>query len=179
MSASVFTRLKGFRQANAGLAALEFALLAPMMVFLLLGSVDLLNMLDTNRRLENATVSLADVVARDTEVSNDEINGIWAALDVLMVPGDATNVDVRLSSVSVQTATRAVVVWSEGRGMAARGANSQVDLPAAMMIPGTSLIMTESEQGYTTPLGILTPSSVTLRHQAFRRSRRVDPIPRV
>jgi Flp pilus assembly protein TadG len=143
------------------------------------GAVDLLDVLSANKRVQNAASSLADVVARDTEVSDDEIDGLWAALDVLMFPDDGSAVNIRVSSVSVESTSTARVVWSEGHGMGARVANSTVTLPAAMMTPGTSVIMTESTYSYSSPLGFLLPGPVTLRHDAYRRSRLVDPIPRV
>ena len=118
-----------FATAKKGSAALEFAIIAPMMIFLLFGSVDLLDMLNTNKRVQNAASSVADVVARDTEVTNDEVAGFWAALDVLMFPDDGATVNMRVTSVTIVNASTARVVWSEGHGMGARVANSTVTLP--------------------------------------------------
>jgi Flp pilus assembly protein TadG len=171
--------LRRFGRAKKGLAALEFAILAPMMIFLLFGSVDLLDMLDTNRRVENSAASLADVVARDTEISNSEVTGLWAALGVLMFPDQGTAVEARITSIQVVSATSAKVVWSEGHGMAALVSNSSITLPGGMMNPGTSIIMTEARMEYSAPLHILTGGATTLSHVAYRRSRLVDPIPRV
>jgi Flp pilus assembly protein TadG len=172
-------RLRRFAGAKKGLAALEFAIIAPMMIFLLFGTVDLLDALNANKRVQNAAASLADVVARDTEISNSEVTGLWAAIDVLMFPDIGADVDVRVTSISVQSATTARVVWSEGRGMTPLGVNSDVELDDAMMTPGSSLIMTETSYEYSSPLGFLLPGPVTLTHEAYRRSRLVDPIPRV
>jgi Flp pilus assembly protein TadG len=176
---SLLRRLGRFTAAKKGLAALEFAIIAPMMIFLLFGSVDLLDVLSANKRVQNAASSLADVVARDTEVSNAEIAGLWAALDVLMFPSSGADVNVRITSVRIDSTTSARVVWSEGRGMSPRVVNSTVVLPAAMMRPATSIIMTETTYAYHSPLGFLLPGPVTLRHDVYRRSRLVDPIPRV
>ncbi len=172
-------RLRRFGVARKGSAALEFAIIAPMMIFLLFGSVDLLDMLNANKRVQNATASLADVVARDTEVSDDEVDGFWAALDVLMFPDNGAALNIRISSVTIQSTSTARVVWSEGRGMSPRVVNSTVTLPAAMMTPGTSVIMAESSFDYSAPLGFLAHGLTTMRHEAYRRSRLVDPIPRV
>lgn len=172
--------LSGFAAAQKGNAALEFAIIAPMMIMLLFGSVDLLDVLNTNKRVQNVTSSLADVVSRDTEVSDAEITGLWAAIDVLMYPSGGDAVNVRVSSIDIESASIARVVWSEGHGMEARQPGTTVDnLPAAMMNPGTSLILSEAAYAYDSPLGFLLEDGVTLEHQAYRRSRLVDPIPRV
>jgi Flp pilus assembly protein TadG len=171
-------RLSGFARAKKGSAALEFAIIAPMMIMLLFGSVDLLDVLNANKRVQNVAASLADVVARDTAISADERDGLWAAIDVLMFPTGADDVDVRISSIMIESSSTARVVWSSGHGMDARSAGTTISgLPAAMMRQGTSVILAETSFQYESPLGFLLPDGVTLTHEAYRRSRLVDPIP--
>lgn len=172
--------IRRFGRANKGLAAVEFALLAPMMIFLLFGSVDLIDALNTSKRVEIAAVSLADVVSRDTEISDDEVDGLWAALAILMFPDPSLTMDVRVTSVSIINATTAQVVWSEGRnGLGPLNVGAPVSLPQAMMNPGTSIIMSETRFAYSPPVGFLFGTGTNFEHTAFRRSRLVDPIPRV
>ena len=45
---TMMQRLRRFGRETGGLAALEFAILAPMMVFLLFGSIELIDMVITN-----------------------------------------------------------------------------------------------------------------------------------
>jgi Flp pilus assembly protein TadG len=175
----MIARLRCFARAKKGLAALEFAIIAPMMIFLLFGSVDLIDMLGADQRSQNVASSLSDVVARDDAVSNQEITGLWAAIDVLMFPDDTSTLKVRVTSVTIINATTARVVWSEGHGIAPRTANSTVSLPAQMMQAGSSVIWTETDLAYDSPLGFLTTGTVSLKHDAYRRSRLVDPIPRI
>lgn len=172
--------LARFARAKAGLAAVEFAALAPMMMIMLFGSVDLLDMLHANRRAQNTAASLADVVARDTAVTNEEVAGLWAATNLLMFPNDGAVLQVRVTSVRVTSASSAEVVWSEGRGMTPLTVGTPVaDLPDQMMQPGSSLIWTETILPYSSPLGFLNDGVSNLSHSAYRRSRLVDPIPRV
>lgn len=172
-------RLRRFGKANKGLAALEFAIIAPMMIFLLFGSVEMIDVLSVNSRAQNVAASISDVVARDTEVSNAEINGLWDALAVLMYPNNPSNIDVRVSSVRIVSTSSATVVWSEGRGMAPRTNGSSVTLNSAMMNPGTSVIMTETTYRYSSVLGFILDGPIEMKHVSYRRSRLVDPIPRV
>ncbi len=178
---NLIQRFRNFSRAKSGLAALEFAIIAPLlMVPLLLGSVDLIDVMSANKRAQNAAASLADVVARDTEVSDAELTGIWRGLEVLMFPNDPDDMEIRITSVSIIDANTARVIWSEGHGgMSARTAGSTVALDARMMQVGTSIIMAESVYKYDAPLGFLFQDQVRMTHDAYRRSRLVDPIPRV
>jgi Flp pilus assembly protein TadG len=176
----LIAQIRAFARANNGLAAVEFALLAPMMVFVLFASVDLLDALNANRRAQNVAASIADVVARDTEVSNSEVNGIWAAANILMFPDDGDEMDLRVSSILIVNATTARIMWSEGHnGYSPRTPNTTITLPAAMMTPGSSIIMAEGRYNYDPPLGFLFGDGIPLAHTSYRRSRVVDPIPRV
>ncbi|MCX7360004.1 MAG: pilus assembly protein [Alphaproteobacteria bacterium] len=173
--------LRRFARENKGVAALEFAIIAPLlMVPLLLGSVDLIDVMGANKRAQNAAASLADVAARDTEISNSELTGLWRGLDVLMYPNASGAMEIRISSVSIVNASTARVIWSEGHGgMSARTVNSTVSLDSRMMVVGSSIIMVESVYKYDAPLGFLFQNQVRMTHNAYRRSRLVDPIPRV
>jgi Flp pilus assembly protein TadG len=178
----LFKSWRKFNKAEGGAAGTEFALLASLiMVPLLLGSVELLDVLGVNKRAQNSAASLADIVARDTEVSNAEVQGLWSALDVLMYPDRSDDMRITLTSVRIVNSTSARVVWSEahGDGASARGVNDPVTLDARMMVPGTSIIMAETDYSYRPPLRFLFPGNVSISHAAYRRSRLVDPIPRV
>jgi hypothetical protein len=63
--------------------------------------------------------------------------------------------------------------------MSARQAGTTVALDSRMMTVGTSIIMVESEYSYDAPLGFLFQNQLNMTHSAYRRSRLVDPIPRV
>jgi Flp pilus assembly protein TadG len=178
---SLIQRLRRFARENKGVAALEFAIIAPLlMVPLLLGSVDLIDVMGANKRAQNAAASIADVVARDTEVSNAELNSLWRGLDILMYPNAPGDMEMRITSISIINASTARVIWSEGHGgMSGRTVGSTVNLDNRMMTVGTSVIMVEAVYKYDAPLGFLFQNQVHMTHNAYRRSRLVDPIPRV
>lgn len=175
---TMMQRFRRFGRETGGLAALEFAILAPMMVFLLFGSIELIDMVITNRRVQNVTASVADVISRDTSVSDDEITGIWRATEVLMYPESVSTLRTRVSSISIIDESTARVVWSEGHGLVARVTDSTVELPDQMMRPGTSIIFAETEFDYVPAIGVLSTSNMRMSHDAYRRSRFIDPIPR-
>ena len=175
---SLMQRLRRFGRATGGLAALEFAIIAPMMIFLLFGSIELIDMVIANRRVQNVAASVADVISRDTSVSDEEITGLWRATEVLMYPESVTTLRTRVSSISIIDSSTARVVWSEGHGLVARVPNTTVDLPDQMMVAGTSIIYAETEYDYVPLIGILQTSNMRMIHDAYRRSRLIDPIPR-
>ena len=115
----ILARLNKFARAQSGLAALEFAILLPMMVVALFGSIDVIDTLNANKRAQNVAASLSDVVARDTEISNAEVSGLWSACDILMYPNTSSAMKVRVDgsmdsvrgTAARMTLARRPVVW--------------------------------------------------------------------
>lgn len=172
-------RLIRFARDRRGLAALEFALIAPMMIVVLFGAIELTELLATNRRAENTTASVADVISRDTTVSNAEVTDLWNAASALMFPNASGPMKMRVSSIQVETASSAKVLWSEGvNGYTARSKGSAMTLPAGMMVAGTSVVIAESSYNYVPPIGVFLDIAIDLKHVEYRRPRVADPVTR-
>ncbi len=190
--AGVLAALRRFAHARAGLAAVEFALILPMMVMVLFGAVEVVNLLEADRRLENTAASVSDVLSRDNSVDNTEMNGVMSAIDPLMWPDSGSHVDLRICSIIINSTSDARVVWCDTRGSEypPLAANAVVGgLPTAMMRAGTSLIRVEAAYPYHPRFGFFLlderrhmdrdTRERNLKHTVYRRSRLVDPIPRV
>lgn len=176
---TLLTRFRRYLADRRGLAALEFALIAPMMVVTLFGSIEVTELLACSRRAENTTASVADVISRDTEITDDEMDDLWAAATALMFPNSATPLKMRVSSVSIISDSEARVLWSEGHnGFNARAPNSLVPLPSGMMIPGTSVIMAETDYRYVPPIGVFLDVTLAINNVEYRRPRIADPVTR-
>jgi Flp pilus assembly protein TadG len=176
---TLLARFRKLARDRRGLAALEFALIAPMMVMVLFGSIELTELLATNRRTENTASSIADVVSRDTVITDDELTDLWSAASALMFPNSATPMQMRVSSVNIISATEARVLWSDGyNGYAPRVPDSTVTMPAGMMIPGTSVILSETSYHYEPPIGVFLNLAFDLNHKEYRRPRVADPVVR-
>jgi TadE-like protein len=172
-------QIKNLVRDRRGLAALEFALTAPMMILVLFGSIEVTELLATNRRSQNTAASIADVVSRDTVITDEEISDLWTAANTLMYPNSAGPLKMRVSSVRIVDATTAEVLWSDGHnGLSPLAEGSPVVLPAGMMIPNTSVIMAETVYHYVPPIGVFLEVAFDLDHIEYRRPRVADPVTR-
>jgi Flp pilus assembly protein TadG len=168
-----------FLKCRSGGPALEFALIAPMMAFVMMTSFDIVELMQANRRAENVAASLSDVVSRDVEVSNEEHNDIVQAIRPLLHPSRITRVRVRITSAMVRDASRAEVVWSEGvGGLRAHRQGALISVPRDVGQTQTGVVIVEFQGQYRPPLGMLANSIINLRHIEYRRPRVVDPVGR-
>lgn len=162
---------------HAGVAAVEFALIAPMMVLVLFGIVEVSELLKANRRVETVAASLSDVVARDTIVDGNDLSDLWRAIDPLMFPSPTAPAQARITSVLIDKDGKATVGWSAGHnGFSGLAPGAAFTLPADMRVPLTSVIVAEVRYTYTPAINVVLGNTIAMAHTEFRRPRVVDPI---
>lgn len=143
-------RPRWLASAEEGVAAVEFALLAPVLIVVLLGVLDTGWRLLAEYRLTRATSALAELVARTRELHEADIaDAFRAALEVAAPFGADGDAALVVSGVLDATGRRPLVLWQRrfpvGTGRASRvGApGGPADLGTLDLGPGDSVIVAE------------------------------------
>lgn len=139
-----------------GVSAVEFAMIAPVMVLLYLGMVEISMALSVDRKVTNAASALADLVAQDDVITDDEMVDILNAGAAIIAPFDAGDFAVRISSVSMSLVGDVEVDWSDASGMMPRAAGSAPTMPQGVMSAGRSVIWVEVTYAYEAPFREIT-----------------------
>jgi Flp pilus assembly protein TadG len=145
--------LRRFRRAEAGLAAIEFAFVAPVMLLSLLGAIEVSNAMLSDRKATQVASTLADLVSQDTNVTNAEMSAIFSAGQAVLFPVTSSDVGMRVSSIVADGQGRTTVAWSSSRGMAARGTGSSITVPAGMVAAGGSVVFAEISFSHASTFG--------------------------
>jgi TadE-like protein len=104
-------------RSSGGATAVEFALAAPVLILLMLGSVELGRFVILNQKLDRVAVSMADLVARAETISDGQLDDIFIAAAQVAQPfpiADAGRVIV--SSVTNPDGDGAEIAWQRGGG---------------------------------------------------------------
>jgi Flp pilus assembly protein TadG len=170
-----------------GVAVVEFAFVAPIMLFILVASVDLGNAITTSRKITAAAQSAADLVSQEGQLSDAEVDNAFNAFDMMLSPFDAAERNATIYSVVMDEDDGSISVdWEEHRGFTPPSATT-IDLPDGLLTPGNSIIVVKANYNHQTFLGgMLFPmmgavgsSSYQMEDEAFLHPRRVPFIPRV
>lgn len=78
--------LRRFRRGRRGIAALEFALISPLLVVLLLGSTEVTHLVWASGRLNSATSAVGNVLTQERTLNKDSFAEILASVPVMMRP---------------------------------------------------------------------------------------------
>ena len=106
-SAPFFRRLM---RDDRGVAAVEFAIILPLMLTLYLGSAELSQGLITTRKSTNVASALSDLVAEQAAgatLTDSEIADVFAAATAIMSPYSTTSLKMTVSSVEFVTDAKA------------------------------------------------------------------------
>lgn len=169
-------RTRRFTSARKGVSAVEFALIAPVLVIILLGSAEVSFMMQTDRKVTQAANALGDLVAQDTEINTGEMNDIFEAARAVLEPNPTASAKMRVTSVVDVGGGVFKVDWSRGKNMSPHAAGATLAIPAGLIPPNGSIIMSEMEYNYVSMFGQVAPGTTVLQDTFYLRPRRANKV---
>ena len=177
LSKKKFRGIKGLYSNEDGVSAIEFAMIAPVMVLIFFGVIELSFMMQVDRKVTTSTSTLGDLVARATIVTDDDLSDIFQATRMIMQPYSLANSRMRVSSLTEEDGT-VTVDWSDDLNWTELVVGSTIVVPANLVPTGGSVILAEVEFDYTSTLGYFIQSEKTLTDTFYLRPRSVDTVTR-
>lgn len=169
----LFSKLSfGLVRDERGVSAVEFALIAPIMVLFLFGSADLSLMLTADRKVTQTASTVADLVAQDDVIGSAEMADIFTASQAIMQPYDTSTLQMRVSSVVMDNAGKVKVAWSQGRNMSPRAKGSSISVPNGLLQKNTSVIFSEVKYAYKSAIGSAIKTDINMQDKFYLRPRR-------
>ena len=161
---------------QSAVSAIEFAILAPVMITMYIGAVELGNALTINRRTSAVTSTAADLVAQVKTVTTADVQDVEAAATAVMAPYPTTPLKMVLSSVVADATNNGKVVWScASNGATPRAPNSNYPVPAGLTQADSSVVVAEVTYAFT-PLTNLTvfgaPTAFNMKRTFYTRPRK-------
>lgn len=172
-------KLARFAGCRSGLSAVEFALVAPIMITTYFGACEMCDILLANRKVTNVAAATTDLVAQATQIANADMTNIFNAATAIMAPYNVNALEITVSSVNTDASGNTKIGWSDALHTTARAPGSAYTLPTGLATPGGSIIMTEVKFTYATPIGTFVTNGITFTDKFYQRPRRVTVIPRV
>ena len=174
---SPIARLRRLRSSEKGISAIEFALIAPVMVLIYFACIELSLMMVLDRKVTSAASSLGDLVARAAIIDDDDLDDIIEATRMILEPNDVQEARIRVSSVYDDDGTNRIA-WSDARNLLPYEEDSVIVVPNDLVPDNGSVIYAEVEFDYESRLGYFITTKKTLRDEFYLRPRRVTHVAR-
>jgi len=159
-------------KAREGMAAVEFAFIAPVMIVMFFGAVELSAAVDCKTRVTNVSSTAADLVAQETTVSSADMTNVFAALNAIIYPYPSGAAKIVISSITYSSSTTGTVDWSDQQNATKRTVGSTVTVPAGLMTSGGSVILAEITYLYASPTTKVLTGTVTMTGSFYAHPRR-------
>jgi Flp pilus assembly protein TadG len=147
MSADAF-----LREAR-GVAAVEFAFIAPIMLLLFVGTIELSAGVSVNRKLSRLSSTVSDLVTQSPTLTSADVTNIMAAASKVMYPY-TDEVTIVLTGIGIDNTGTPKVAWSKALNttpLTVGGTYSNV--PAKIKKPNTFLVAAVVKTTYTPSFG--------------------------
>ncbi len=169
-SAGLLKLLRIIRQ-DGGMAAVEFALILPILVMLWIGGVEMTQALSVDRRLNNLASAIGDLAARSKQLIYSDVDNMFDIAPGAMFPYSSTSVRMRITAVNISGGGDATVAWSraEGTGITsyADGEDMNDKVPPTLRVPDSQVIMSEVYGTYTPAVGYVITGDVDLDDRMY------------
>lgn len=132
-----------FLRNTRGAAAIEMALVFPLMVFMYFGLVDLTGLVSLNRKVTYASDVMADLVTRsNTSILKTEIDDYYNAINMVMAPRAISSVRVEVFGFRIAGANISQI-WSTNNGQGVScGLAPSTGSMAGLMTVSNDLVVT-------------------------------------
>jgi Flp pilus assembly protein TadG len=161
---SVQTR---FFRDRRGASAVEFALLAPVLITLLLGAVTVFDLFRTLQNVEKATFTVGDMMSREFDMNSSKLSSMLTLMREMV--SSANDGGLRVSSITRRNGNL-VTDWSRSTGQAVPTTPvSTVNLPR--IAEGDSVLLTETFVPHNAFVASFGLDAVTFRGKVAHRPR--------
>lgn len=166
------TRGRSLLRDERGVAAVEFALLAPFLMLLYFGLVEFVQAYQAQKRVSHVAMTIADVTAQERTTTDAWLADTLQAGVVLMTPFPQTNLRERVSSLTNQNGT-IKVDWTANRNWTGGSAPT---VPAGYLNPGESAIVTDVVYTYQPTYTLVMTAPITMTRHAYVRPRLTEQV---
>lgn len=101
-----------FRKDKKGLAAVEFALILPVMITLFFGVVELSLMMSARASVNSVASVTADLVAQKSSLTPSDITNVFTAATAILYPNSVNNATIEIFSIVDDNNATGKVAWS-------------------------------------------------------------------
>jgi Flp pilus assembly protein TadG len=160
------------RRNNSGVAAIEFAMIIPLMATLFLGTYEFSAGVAIDRKVTIVARTLSDLTSQNTSVDDTKLTNFFNASGAIMTPYPSTPVEGTITELYINPTTlKAHVQWSRGAHVHAPG--DIIEIPDALKMADTYLIYSEVKYKYVpaTAWFINKVSGITLNDVSYTRPR--------
>jgi hypothetical protein len=163
-------KIKVWLNDQSAIAAVESALVFPILMIMLLGTFDMGNAILTNQKTIRASQVVADLVTRAITLSNDELDEAIQAGGLSFQPYSSANYGIDIISLRFDDDGDPEILWRETRNM--EPVEDVMDRVAPLSDPNTGVVVVAAEYTFEPVFAGFVMDELPMQEVAFAKGRR-------
>lgn len=184
--------LGAFRRDARGVSAVEFALVAPVLITTFMGLAELSQGMTVQRRTSHAASAVGDLVAQADKMTDASMAATWQAATTILNPFSTTPLKLRVTSITGDATGTPKVDWSKvpssQTGLTGLTPGATVPIctstvtsgcvPTGLITAsGENVILSEGQYTYTALVKYVIKNGLSFNEKFYLRPRRVAKVP--
>ena len=150
------------------MAAVEFAMILPVMATIFLATFDGGRAVATYMKVRAATYALAAITNQYSTIQSTTVmSSITGATSVIMAPYSSTPAIITISQIAISSTGKATVSWSYSQGGTALSQGSTVTVPTNLDVDSTYLIFAQVSYKFTPVFGYFGSGGITFSDNLY------------
>jgi len=177
-------RLLRFARDTRAVSALEFALIAPLLILIFVGAVTIGSFTTVARHVNAVAFAIGNLATQTQTLHDADIADIFAVGNVMVAPMDTSRLTLRLTSIEAVSVNGGpitdVVQWSDAKNISANTVGATVTLPSGLLTTaGDSVVLGEATYAFISPTTLMFPNGLTVSKQFYLHPRNSPTVTRV
>ncbi|ATC30932.1 pilus assembly protein [Caulobacter vibrioides] len=172
--------LSGFWRDKRGVSAVEFALIAPVMIIMYCGLAEVTQAMMAQRRLSNIASQIGDLVAQSSQTGPNKMTDVFTIGSIIMAPFPTAPLKMCVASVTSDSTGRDTVAWSRASASGMTNCPAQgavlTNVPVGVLPASQSVILARASYAYASPIKLVLPTTITFQRTFYLRPRKVDAV---
>jgi Flp pilus assembly protein TadG len=169
LKTSILGKISRLARDKRGVSAVEFALLAPVMIGLYFGCAEIATGVGTDRKVSLVAAALANLSAQTATIATADMTNILDASGAIITPYDATKLKMTITCIKIDANKVATVKWSVTRNGTAN--SGTITVPSALAVANSYLIFAQASYAYTPTVGYTISGTLNLSDQMYMTPR--------
>lgn len=159
--------LRRFGKSTRGIAAVEFAMILPVLATIFLASFDGGRAIATYMKVRAATYALAAITNQYSTIQSTDMTSITGATSVIMAPYPSAPAVITITQIAISNKGQATVSWSYSQGGTALAPGSSVTVPTNLAVANTYLIFAQVSYTFTPVFGFFGSGGITFSDNLY------------
>ncbi len=179
---SISRLLRRLGRDRHGSSAVEFAIIAPLMLGLYIGCVEISDGVAADRKVTLTAGALANLTSQVQTIDTPGMSNIMNAATAIISPYSAGNLTTTVTCIKIDATKNATVAWSATVGGTAKSKGSAIVVPTEIALASSSLVLAEVTYlyrpvtGYIPAWSHIAATGITLSDKMYMSPRITAPV---